>query len=91
MGPAARDFLRLYMLPGVFHCSGGVGCASFDPLAPLIDWVEQGKAPDSLLAARIDGDKVVRTRPLCPYPRVAKYKGSGSIDDARNFVCADPS
>ncbi|MCX6633982.1 MAG: tannase/feruloyl esterase family alpha/beta hydrolase [Acidobacteria bacterium] len=90
MGPATRDFFRLFMLPGVFHCAGGVGCDSFDRLAALIDWVEQGKAPDGLAASRMEKGKAVRTRPLCPYPQVAKYKGTGNIDDAASFACADP-
>jgi feruloyl esterase len=52
--------------------------------------VEQGKAPDTLIASHLTDGKVDRTRPLCPYPQVAKYKGTGSIDDAANFVCAAP-
>jgi feruloyl esterase len=88
MGAGTPGFFRLYMLPGVFHCIGGVGCDSAPRLAALIDWVERGKAPDSILASRVVAGKVVRTRPLCPYPKVAKYKGSGSIDEASNFVCA---
>ncbi|MFN3324819.1 MAG: tannase/feruloyl esterase family alpha/beta hydrolase [Bryobacteraceae bacterium] len=91
MGSETRNFFRLFMLPGVFHCAGGPGCASFDPLAPLIEWVEHGKAPDRLTASRRDAaGKVVRSRPLCPYPQVAKYKGAGSIDDAASFTCAEP-
>ena len=62
--------------------------------APLyyysIDWVEKGKAPDSLLASKVTDNKVVRTRPLCPYPQVARYKGQGSIDEAANFSCVAP-
>jgi feruloyl esterase len=88
MGASTPDFFRLYMLPGVLHCFGGIGCDSAPRLAALIDWVERGKAPDSILASRIVAGKVIRTRPLCPYPRVAKYKGSGNIDEASNFVCA---
>ena len=91
MGPATRDFFRLFMLPGVFHCAGGVGCDSFDRLTALTDWVENGKAPDGLVASRMEKSKAVRTRPLCPYPQVAKYKGSGSIDDAASFTCAGPN
>jgi feruloyl esterase len=90
MGPATRDFFRLFMLPGVFHCGGGVGCASFDRQTALIDWVENGKAPDVLVASRVEQGKTLRTRPLCPYPQVAKYKGSGSIDEAANFRCSAP-
>ena len=87
MGAGTRDFFRLYMLPGVFHCAGGVGCASFDPLAAVVRWVEQGAAPEGLVAARVEAGKTVRTRPLCPYPQVARYKGSGSLDEAANFAC----
>lgn len=90
MGPSTGEFFRLFMVPGVFHCGGGVGTSSFDLFAPLMQWVEEGIAPDSVLASRrIDG-KVVRTRPLCPYPQVARYKGNGSIDDAANFACVTP-
>ena len=87
MGAGTPNFFRLFMVPGMFHCGGGVGCSSFDKLTPLINWVEKGIAPDSLLGSRIVDGKPTRTRPLCPYPQVAKYKGSGSIDDAANFVC----
>jgi feruloyl esterase len=88
MGAGTKDFFRLFMAPGMFHCGGGPGPNAFDTLSPLSDWVEQGKAPDSLLATKAAAGKVVRTRPLCPYPQVAKYKGTGSIDDAANFACA---
>ena len=87
MGPSTRDFFRLFMNPGVFHCGGGPGCDSMPLLATVIDWVEQGKAPDRVVASRRDGASVVRSRPLCPYPQKAKYKGAGSIDDAANFTC----
>ncbi|MCW5976858.1 MAG: tannase/feruloyl esterase family alpha/beta hydrolase [Bryobacteraceae bacterium] len=90
MGPAARDFFRLYMMPGVFHCSGGVGPACFDPLANIVPWVERGQAPEAIVASQIDGGKTVRTRPLCPYPQVAKYRGEGNVDEAANFRCAGP-
>jgi feruloyl esterase len=90
MGPKTQEFFRLYMIPGLFHCAGGPGCGSFDILGPIVSWVEQGKAPVSLPAAQIEAGKTVRTRPLCPYPQVAKYKGSGNIDDATNFSCANP-
>jgi len=89
-GPDTRDFFRLFMVPGMFHCRGGVGTDRFDAMTTLINWVENGTAPDSIPAARVDGDQVKRTRPLCPYPRVARYKGSGSVDDLASFACADP-
>ena len=75
------------MVPGMFHCGGGVGCSSFDKLTPLMQWVEAGTAPERLTASRIINSKTDRTRPLCPYPQVAKYKGSGSTDEAANFSC----
>lgn len=90
MGSGTRDFFRLFMMPGVFHCQGGVGCDSAPRLGALVDWVEQGRAPDRIVASRLASGKVVRSRPLCPYPEVAKYKGTGSSDEAVNFVCAAP-
>lgn len=89
-GPQTPDFFRLFMQPGVFHCGGGVGAGSFEPLLEVVKWVEEGKAPDRIEAARILTGKTVRTRPLCPYPQTAKYSGSGSIDAAENFRCAVP-
>ena len=81
------DWARLYMLPGMGHCSGGEGPDSFDKIGVLEQWVEKGKAPEEIVASHRTAGKVDRRRPLCPYPQVAKYKGSGSIDDAANFVC----
>jgi len=89
MGPAAKDFFQLYMMPGVFHCSGGVGPACFDPLARVVPWVEKGRAPGPIVATQVAGEKVQRSRPLCPYPQVAKYKGQGSIEDAASFQCSE--
>jgi len=82
--------VRLFMAPGMGHCAGGDGPNTFDMIAPLEAWVEQGKPPDQVVASHRTGGQVDRTRPLCPYPQTAKYKGSGSIDDAANFVCAQP-
>ena len=90
MGSAPEDFFRLFMVPGMFHCGGGVGTSTFDVATPLRDWVENGAAPRSIPASRVSGGKTLRTRPLCPYPQVARYRGSGSIDDAANFSCAAP-
>ena len=81
---------RLFMAPGMGHCGGGAGPNDFDELAALEQWVENGKAPDLIVASRSRDGKVERTRPLCPFPQVASYKGSGSIDDAGNFVCKQP-
>ncbi|MEO8308229.1 MAG: tannase/feruloyl esterase family alpha/beta hydrolase [Pseudomonadota bacterium] len=83
----AGQFVRLFMVPGMTHCAGGIGTDRFDPVTAVIDWVEKGKAPDSIAAARVVADKTVRTRPLCPYPQTARYSGSGSIDEAANFSC----
>jgi feruloyl esterase len=78
---------RLFMAPGMGHCAGGEGPNDFDELTALEQWVESGKAPDMIPASHATQGKVDRTRPLCPYPQVASYKGSGSIDEAANFVC----
>jgi feruloyl esterase len=91
MGVPTQSFFRLFMVPGMFHCGGGVGASSFDMLTALRDWVERGTAPDRILASRIVDGKAVRTRPLCPYPQTANYKGSGSIDEAGNFQCTLPA
>jgi feruloyl esterase len=62
----------------------------FDSITPLVDWVERGTAPDRLVASQRQGDKALRTRPLCPYPMVAKYGGAGNQDDAASFSCGTP-
>jgi feruloyl esterase len=89
-GPDTREFFRLFMIPGMAHCGGGIGPDRNDSMTAMIDWVEKGKAPDSIVASRVVNNQVVRTRPLCPYPQVARYSGSGSIDDAANFACVLP-
>jgi hypothetical protein len=99
-----REFVRLFMVPGMQHCGGGAGPNSFgqwsvaqgnpqhDVAAALERWVEQGIAPEQIIAAKHKSSAdpaspVERTRPLCAYPMVARYKGSGSTDDAANFEC----
>ena len=84
-----RDFYRLFMAPGMDHCSGGEGPDSFDTLAALEDWVERGKAPEVLIASHRKGDAVDRTRPLCAYPKRARWKGTGSMSAAASFACVD--
>jgi feruloyl esterase len=87
-GPAKNaDWIRLFMEPGMGHCRGGEGPNTFDTVTTLEQWVEQKKAPDQILASHRTNGKIDRTRPLCPYPQVATYKGNGSIDDAANFKC----
>jgi feruloyl esterase len=92
MGSAARtqDFFRLFMVPGMGHCGGGSGPATFDALAALDAWATKRVAPASILASHSGNGAVDRTRPLCPYPQVARPKGTGSTDDAANFVCSLP-
>lgn len=100
--PAAATFTRLYMVPGMQHCFGGPGATSFGQLgtttaegpergiyASLEAWVEKGVTPNQIIATKYtSADKVEMTRPLCPYPEIAQYKGSGDTNDYRNFVCA---
>jgi feruloyl esterase len=82
-----HDFYRLFLVPGMFHCGGGPGCGNADWLTAAVNWVEKGVAPDMIVGAHIEAGKTTRTRPLCPYPQVARYKGAGSIDAAENFSC----
>jgi feruloyl esterase len=82
-----EGFFRLFMVPGMGHCSGGPGATDFDAVAALDRWVEEAVPPDRVIASRIVDGATVRTRPLCPYPQKAVYIGSGSTDDAANFVC----
>jgi feruloyl esterase len=89
MGGAAKtsNNIRLFLEPGMGHCGGGEGPNVFDKIGTLEQWVEKGKAPEQIIASHSAHGQVDRTRPLCAYPKVAQYKGSGSIDDAANFVC----
>jgi len=84
---ATQSFYRLFMAPGMGHCAGGPGPNQFDAVTALEQWVEKGVAPDTLIASHSTAGKVDRTRPLCMYPKVARYKGTGSIDEAANFTC----
>jgi feruloyl esterase len=83
----AAQAVRLFMVPGMGHCGGGTGTSTFDMVAALDRWMEGGPAPGRVDASRVRDGKVDRTRPLCAWPQVAVYKGSGSIDDAANFEC----
>jgi Tannase and feruloyl esterase len=99
-GGDASYFARLFRVPGMGHCSGGPSTDQFDMLTPLVAWVEKGTVPQSIIAsARGPGNAggvnadvpstwaANRTRPLCAYPKVARYNGSGSLEDAANFSC----
>jgi len=81
------DSYRLFMAPGMAHCGGGTGPNQFDAVAALERWREAGAAPGEIVATHVTNNKVDRTRPLCPYPQIAKYKGVGSTNDAANFAC----
>jgi feruloyl esterase len=87
----AADSIRLFMAPGMNHCRGGEGPNTFDAVGALERWVEKGQAPGRLDASHASSDGAIdRTRPLCAYPHVARYKGAGSIDDAASFACRMP-
>ena len=99
-GGDASNFARFYRVPGMNHCSGGPAADQFDMLTPLVNWVEKGQAPDSVVAsvrgpgnaAAVNADvpatwSATRTRPLCPYPQVARYNGTGDIESAASFSC----
>jgi feruloyl esterase len=90
MGRDVENAVRLFMVPGMGHCGGGSGPNEFDMIAALEQWREQGKAPGSILASRVEDGRVTRTRPLCPFPQIAKYSGNGSVDRAESFACAAP-
>jgi feruloyl esterase len=87
VGRQAEDSIALFMLPGVYHCQGGPGPDTFDRMAALEQWVEQGRKPTRIIASKVQDGKIVRTRPLCPFGQVAKWNGTGSTDDAANFAC----
>jgi feruloyl esterase len=88
--PAVEKSYRLFMVPGMTHCVGGEGTSTFDMPATLERWVEQGQPPDQIRASRLTNGVVTRTRPLCPYPEIASYKGTGNTDEAESFVCKVP-
>jgi feruloyl esterase len=91
MGKKETDeFYRFFPVPGMFHCQGGPGCGDVDWLSAAVNWVEKGIAPSMLVGAHVEKGETKRTRPICAYPNVARYKGTGSIDAAENFTCAAP-
>jgi len=90
MGKKQDDWLRLYMEPGMGHCGGGPGPDQFNKMGVIERWREAGEAPGAILAEHVTNGTVDMTRPLCPYPQVAVYKGVGSTNDAANFSCKQP-
>ncbi len=89
-GEDTRDFFRLFMVPGMFHCGGGLGVSQANYLSALMDWVELGKVPDRIVASRTVEGRTEMTRPLCPYPEVARYDGSGDPNTEASFSCESP-
>jgi hypothetical protein len=83
----AAGYFRTFLMPGVLHCGGGAGPDNADWTDALVQWVENGKAPERVVATKMQGGQVTRSRPLCPYPQKAVYNGSGSTDDEKNFSC----
>jgi len=86
-GPAKANSVRLFLVPGMNHCGGGMGCDTFEKIGVVDQWIETGKAPEEILSSKMKDGKTIRTRPLCAYPAIAKYKGTGSMDDAHSFEC----
>lgn len=88
---ATRGWARLFLIPGMNHCSGGPATDSYDGLSAIVDWVERDLAPDRVLASALPSNRYFpnRTRPLCPYPGYARYQGTDDVEDATNFVCAE--
>jgi len=87
VGRAAANSVALFMVPGMGHCQGGPGTDQFDKVAALDRWVESGTKPQSIVATHMTDGVADRTRPLCAYPASARYTGTGSTDDAKNFRC----
>jgi len=87
---AAGNSMQLYMMPGMGHCRGGAGPDTFDKMAAIESWVATNKAPVQIIASHLTNGTVDKTRPLCPFPQVAKYQGAGDTKDAANFTCATP-
>lgn len=87
-GANAADAIRMFAIPGMGHCGRGEGSDTFNRLSAMDNWVDKGQAPERMLAMKVvDGD-ILRSRPVCAYPAVAKYDGNGDINDATNFACA---
>jgi len=87
MGKNQSNWMRLFMAPGMGHCGGGPGVNTFDSIGTIEKWVEKGIAPDQMMGTGAQG----LTRPLCPYPQYAEYKGSGDLKSATNWACKAPS
>lgn len=91
VGTKARDSIELFLLPGVLHCGGGPGPDTFDKMAAISKWVERGERPARIVASHLTNGKVDRSRPICPFGQVARYRGDGDTNDAANFSCVTES
>jgi feruloyl esterase len=87
MGPDQSDWMRLFLVPGMGHCAGGIGPDQADYLSAIDAWVEDGIAPARIAVSRMREGEVDMTRPLCPYPEVATWDGAGDPNDAASFSC----
>ena len=85
-----QSSVRLFLVPGMQHCSGGIGPDQFDTLTAIEAWAEHGKAPDAIPASTKPDSATPHSLPLCPYPQQARYSGSGAVTDAANWKCAVP-
>jgi feruloyl esterase len=81
-----QSYVRLFLLPGVLHCGGGTGPDNIDWLKIIRDWVENGKAPDRLIASKSENGKITMTRPVFPYPKLSVYSGKGNVNEEKNFT-----
>ena len=79
------DFARVFVVPGFGHCNGGSGLDRFDPLTPMVNWVEKGIAPEVMITTGTNFPG--RSRPVCAYPKTAEYSGKGNAEDAQSFTC----
>jgi feruloyl esterase len=91
VGAKAERAIALFMLPGVGHCGGGEGPDTFERMAAISAWVEEGRKPSRIVASRVRDGKIDRTRALCSFPYVAKYSGTGDTNSAASFACVAAS
>jgi feruloyl esterase len=82
-----REYFRMFLLPGVLHCALGPGPDAVDWTRSILDWVENNRPPDRVIARKVSNGAIAQSRPLCPYPQRAEYRGSGPTDDEASFVC----
>jgi feruloyl esterase len=95
----ADEFMKLYLVPNMGHCSGNASTDNFDMLTPMVNWIENGVAPEEVVASgsrfpatlgTLTGLSTTRSRPLCPYPKTLRYSGTGDITQATSYICVAP-